>query len=257
MARAGRRFVKFILFLVILVVVAAIALNLFRLKFDPPVPEVASVVRLHNAFVDFYGARSGTRILIFDAGADPLGRSLEALCASYHASKDEVTDVFLTHGHPDHLAAASLASNAKIHVGAKDAPLVDKSDLPWKLRLLSLLQPVGYVKPTDLLSGPTEINVGAGQTVRAIPLPGHTEGSYAYFWDGVLFVGDALDYREGQLRLPPPWMSEDPEAAKQAALGLGKTVKSLKIERICTGHGGCTPTGQAQKLLDDFAKRMQ
>src|SRR5579859_1257072 len=180
MARAGRRFVKFLLFLFLLLVVGILGLNLFRLHFDNPEPVVGTVTRVRNAFVDFYAARNGARVLLFDAGTDPLGRGLDAVLTAMSASRDQVKDVFLTHGHGDHLGAASLLRAATVHVGAKDAGMVDGSDVPLKMRIFGLLTPGNSVKVDGPLDGKMDVNVGEGQTVKAIPVPGHTPGSYFF-----------------------------------------------------------------------------
>ncbi len=259
MAKAGRRFAKLILFLILLIVLAALGMNIFRLTFQPPEPVQGSVTRLRNAFVDFYAAKNGARVLLFDAGSDPLGRGLDALLASMSATRDDVTDVFLTHGHGDHAGAASLVRNAKIHAGAKDAGLVDGSDVPLKMRIMGWLQPTPTVKVNDPLDGASDINVGAGQFVKAIPIPGHTPGSYFYLWEKVLFAGDSIQYdaKTSSLKTAPDFFNADSAELRRSLGALGKTLAAVRFDRICTGHGGCTPPAETKKLLDDLIKRMQ
>jgi glyoxylase-like metal-dependent hydrolase (beta-lactamase superfamily II) len=259
MAKGGRRLAKLLLFLLLLFVVTGLAMNLYRLTFQAPEPVLGSVTRVRNAFVDFYAAKNGARVLLFDAGSDPLGRGLDAVLAGLSASRDEVTDVFFTHGHGDHTSAAPLLRNAKFHAGAKDAGMVDGSDLPLKMRIMGWLQPSATVKVTDLLDGVVDVNVGGGQSVKALPVPGHTPGSYFYLWEKVLFVGDSFNYdaKKGLLELPPEFFNSDPAQLRASLGGLGKTLAGLKFERICTGHGGCTPPAETKKLLDDLIKRMQ
>jgi glyoxylase-like metal-dependent hydrolase (beta-lactamase superfamily II) len=254
-----KRFFKFLFFLFLLLVVAILGMNLWRLTFTSPEPIQGSVTRVRNAFVDFYAAKNGPRVLLFDAGSDPLGRGLDALLTSMSASRDVVTDLFLTHGHGDHLGAASLIRHAKVHGGAKDAGLVDGSDMPLPQKIISWIQPVGAAKITDPLDGTAQIDVGAGQSVRAIPVPGHTQGGYFYVWEKVLFTGDSIKYdaKTNELVLPPEFSSDDPAQLKKSLAGLKKTLTALPIDRICTGHGGCTPKDTTKKLLDDFLKKMQ
>jgi glyoxylase-like metal-dependent hydrolase (beta-lactamase superfamily II) len=259
MARRGRLFAKLFLFVFLVTVVGVLGINLFRLTFHTPQPVRGSVTRVRNAFVDFYAAKNGARVLFFDAGTDPLGRGADAALKALGASRDEVTDVFLTHGHGDHLGAASLFRNARVHGGARDAALVDGSEVPLKLKLMGLLQPGNAVKVTDPLDGKASIDVGAGQAVKAIPLPGHTPGSYLYLWDKVLFVGDSMNWNEKTQALEPPpeFFSSDPAELRQSLAGLQKTLAGVDFERICTGHGGCTPPGEAKKRLDELIAKMQ
>jgi glyoxylase-like metal-dependent hydrolase (beta-lactamase superfamily II) len=249
---------KLILFLLLVVVLGALAGNVYRLTYKPPDPVRASVTHVRNGFVDFYGAKSGGRVLLFDTGCDPLGRALDGLLEALHASRDNVTDVFITHGHPDHLGFASLMKGARLHAGQGDVTMIDGTAgmEPWWARPISWIQPVAPAKITDGLSGPSLIQVGGGQVVRAIPLPGHTAGSYAFFWEGVLFVGDAVMYREGKLQPGPAFFTVDEEQGRRSLAGLPGALGGAKVEVICTGHSGCTPPGESKALLDDLVKRM-
>jgi glyoxylase-like metal-dependent hydrolase (beta-lactamase superfamily II) len=246
------------LFLLLVVVAGALAVNIYRLTYQPPESVRASVAHVRNGFVDLYGAKSGSRVLLFDAGCDPLGRALDGLLEALHASRDNVTDLFITHGHPDHLGFASLMKGARLHAGQGDLALIDRTAgmEPWWARPLSWLQPVAAAKITDELTGPSLIQVGAGQVVRAIPLPGHTAGSYAYLWEGVLFVGDAVVYREGKLQPGPAFFTVDEEQSRRSLAGLAGALGGAKVEVICTGHTGCTPPSESKALLDDLIKRM-
>jgi glyoxylase-like metal-dependent hydrolase (beta-lactamase superfamily II) len=254
-----RRFFKFLFFLFLLMVVAVLGMNLWRLTFTSPEPIQGSVTRVHNAFVDFYAAKNGPRVLLFDAGSDPLGRGLDALLTSMSASRDVVTDLFLTHGHVDHLGAASLMRGARLHAGAKDAGLIEGTDIPVRLKVMAWIQPVGAAKLTDPLNGAAQIDVGGGQSVKAIPIPGHTQGSYFFLWERVLFVGDSINYdaKKDELQLPPDLFNDDTAQLKKSIGGLGKSLAGLPFDRICTGHGGCTPKDKTKKLLDDLLKKMQ
>jgi glyoxylase-like metal-dependent hydrolase (beta-lactamase superfamily II) len=257
MSRAGRRFGKFLLFLFLLLVVGVLGLNVYRLHYTDPEPVAGSVVRVRNAFVDFYAAKNGARVLLFDAGCDPMGRAVDGVLQSMSAGREQIKDVFLTHGHSDHLAAASVLRAASIHAGAKDVGFADGSDVPLKMRLFGLLTPTSSVKVDQPLDGKMDVNVGEGQMVKAIPVPGHTPGSYFYVWEKVLFAGDTLNFQKGELTLPPEMTNSDTAQLKQSVAALGKTLQGVQFERICTGHGGCTPPGQTKKLLDDLIKKMQ
>ena len=58
------------------------------------------------------------------------------------------------------------------------------------------------VTATDPLTGAATIDVSQdadAKKVKAFPIPGHTPGSYAFLYDGVLFVGDAMVFKQGRL----------------------------------------------------------
>src|SRR5262249_28516167 len=106
---------------------------------------------------------------------------------------------------------------------------------------------------TDPLSGATEIPVGDGKVVRAYPAPGHTPGSYVFLYDGTLFVGDTMNFKGGKLERAPAPFDADRAAAGRAIISIRDLAKRQAVERICTGHSGCTPPGNAITLLDDIA----
>src|SRR5258706_9703704 len=116
---------KLLLLSFLLLVLATGALQWARQRAEPPQPVRGSVTRVRNLFVDFYAAHNGARLMLFDAGADPWGDALDTLLAK--APRDQVTDVFITHGHPDHVAALSLCKAARVHAGKEDTGMIDKT----------------------------------------------------------------------------------------------------------------------------------
>jgi glyoxylase-like metal-dependent hydrolase (beta-lactamase superfamily II) len=80
-----------------------------------------------------------------------------------------------------------------------------------------------------------------------------------FAWQRVLFVGDALyyDLKTGQLEPGPEWMSVDAAANRRSLAALKSALGDQPVDVVCTGHGGCTPPAQTQKLLDDLIKRVK
>lgn len=97
--------------------------------------------------------------------------------------------ILLTHGHYDHCLAClelKLNFNIPVYLDQKDAFLyqnADKSAEHWsKSKALKL-------PPTRPL--PEEIKLG-GETIKVIPVPGHTPGSVCFYSAPHLFVGDTI-----------------------------------------------------------------
>jgi glyoxylase-like metal-dependent hydrolase (beta-lactamase superfamily II) len=176
---------------------------------------------------------------------------LEAL----HATRDDVSDVFLTHGHFDHVAASPLCKKAKIHVGAEDVDLLaHRQKARFAPRMFSKILPVPPIEATDPFKGRTELSIGDKKLV-AIPLPGHTPGSYVLLYDGVLFAGDSMQISDGKLDFAMASFSADMDANRKNVAGLKAALGDASIEFVCTGHQGCTAPGEAPKLLDDLIAR--
>ena len=244
------------LLLLALGVVVVLAMRAGRGSFEPPVKVAEGVWGVRSGGgIWVYAARAGQEVLLFDAGADPLGRPVDGLLAALGAGRGDVRHVFLTHGHFDHTAAASLFQQARVHLGAGDAALAAGRE-PSEVglgRLFAFLMPVPPVHATDPIQGEVEIPVGEGRSVHAIPVPGHTPGSYAFLFGGVLVVGDVLDYRGGKLGLTPAFFDAHPEANRASVEALAREMEGLPFEVLCTGHGGCTPAREGPRLLAKYA----
>jgi glyoxylase-like metal-dependent hydrolase (beta-lactamase superfamily II) len=244
------------LLLLALGVVVVLAMRAGRGSFEPPVKVAPGAWGVRSGGgIWLYAVRAGREVLLFDTGADPQGRPADGLLAALAASRADVRHVFLTHGHFDHTAAATLFPQARVHLGAGDAALAGGRE-PSEValgRVFAFLMRVPPVHATDPMRGEVEIPVGEGQSVRAIPVPGHTPGSYAFLFGGVLVVGDVLDYRGGKLGLTPAFFDAHPEANRASVVALAREMEGLPFEVLCTGHGGCTPAGEGPRLLAKYA----
>ncbi len=250
---------KLLLLLLVVVVLlfAGTLLSMRILRHKTTVADEVSpgIKHVRNLFTEIYGARAGDRVMIFDAGVDERGDALDALLAGLGAKRDDVTDIFLSHGHFDHVAASSLCKKARIHIGVQDTDLLAHKVRaePGPARWLSKVFSVPPASATDALLDRSEILLG-GETLTAIPLPGHTPGSYGFVFRGVLFAGDSIQISGGKLQFCKSSFSVDPELNHKSLAGIKKSLGTVKVEKVCTGHQGCTE-GDASALLDDLIKR--
>ena len=98
---------------------------------------------------------------------------------------------------------------------------------------------------------------GATKTVKAFPVPGHTPGSYAFLYDGVLIAGDIMVLKQGRLDTPPRVFNPHPDGERGASIISLKTqLANETIDIVCTSHGGCTPKGLGRMLLDELIARL-
>jgi glyoxylase-like metal-dependent hydrolase (beta-lactamase superfamily II) len=260
MARPKRRLRKGALVVVGVVAVLMLATRLLRHQATAPVRVGASVLRVRNLFTEIYGARVGDRVVLFDAGVDEAGDALDVLLAGLGANRDGVSDVFLSHGHFDHVAASPLCTKARIHVGAEDVALLAQAreavgEQRPAARLFSLLFAVPPIHATDPYPGRVTLPISDGRNVLAIPLPGHTRGSYVMVFDGVLFAGDSLQIDGDRLELAMGAFSVDMEANRRGVVALRNALAGAAIDFVCTGHQGCTPPGRARAMLDELTAR--
>jgi glyoxylase-like metal-dependent hydrolase (beta-lactamase superfamily II) len=213
---------------------------------------------VHTQVSDIYGARVGDNVILFDSGADPKGRALDALLARLGRARDDVSDLFITHGHGDHIGGATLFVKAHVHGGVGDADMISGRGPvePRFARVMGLLLPVPRARLTDAFLDRGDVHVGS-DVVTAIPLAGHTPGSMLYLYDGVLFVGDTMNFSGGKLDYAPGIFNVDGAQLKKGIATLGTTIDLAQVKTVCTGHGGCTPEADTQRLVADFIKRAQ
>jgi hydroxyacylglutathione hydrolase len=256
--RAIKGFFVLAVIVAILAGAATIGLRVARGK-PSAVEEVKpGIVAVSSVSSFVYAAKVGSKVILFDAGADPAGSPIDAALAWLHAGRSDINDLFLSHGHGDHSAGASSLGHIRIRLGAGDLPLAEKKVPPEALAGKAFTLAMGFpaVTASDPLTGPATIDVGDGKQVKAFPIPGHTPGSYAYLYDGVLFVGDAMIFKQGRLDPAIKLFDAHPDANKASIRALQKQVENEDIDIVCTGHGGCTPKGMGRNQLTDLIARL-
>ena len=248
---------NFLVMLVVVTILTVVGARVLRHQGSTPAAVHGDVLRVRNLFTNIYGARVGDRAILFDAGVDEAGGALDILLGALHADRDAVSDVFLTHGHFDHVAAAPLCTKARIRVGAEDVKLLAQEVPAGRMaaRWMAADFSVPPIKATDPYSGPATIAIGGGRSVKVFPLPGHTLGSYLLLFDGVLIAGDSLQIQGDSLGFAMGPFSDDMDANRRNIAALKTVLAGETIEVICTGHQACTPPGRARAMLDDLIAR--
>jgi hydroxyacylglutathione hydrolase len=241
--------------LLLLPVVAVVAMRLLRGRSEDPVQVTRRVLRMRNLFTEIYGARTGDKVILFDAGIDNGGAAVDALLTALEAKREDVSDIFLTHGHFDHVTASQLFPKARIHVGAADVDMLAgrKRTEPLAARWFAAALPPGAIFANAPFEGREEITLADGSKVVAIPLPGHTPGSYVFFYEGVLIAGDSIQISDGQLEFAMAPFTVDVEANKRGVRALQKELGDLEVGVVCTGHQACIGDGKA--MIEEIAKR--
>jgi hydroxyacylglutathione hydrolase len=141
------------------------------------------------------------QVALIDCGNDKHGQALLAALQRRGLSPSSVVAIFLTHGHPDHVAGCGLFPGAQVYAMQEELPL-----LADKVRVTHPLRD-GEVTGVGLLR------------VEAFATPGHTPGSAVYLADGVLFFGDSAGGSKDGTLMP---------AVRLFSAAPGQNVASLK-----------------------------
>ncbi len=147
---------------------------------------IRSVTRSLDSITYLVIGESGEAVLI-DAGA---GASLRA--AYWEDRGYSITHVLLTHGHFDHVCDAGRVrslTGASVVMGADDIPLLSMAEEMCRAYGFGW----GRLEVDAGLRGDAEFEA-AGLRVMAMHTPGHSPGSYSYYFPeiGAVFTGDTL-----------------------------------------------------------------
>lgn len=180
------------------------------------------------------------QIGLIDAGATPEFKTvIDALAARGYKPAD-VKAIFLSHGHPDHIAAAKIFTNAKLHAMKQEVPIAEGlsgNNSPAN-RLFSV-EPTG-LKVNEKLADGQRVKFGA-LDIDVFSVPGHTPGSAVYLVSGVLFMGDtALSSNDGKILSPVWFFSTDVDQGRRSLRELVLKVlkKNLQVDKIVFSHSG-------------------
>lgn len=192
-----------------------------------------------------YAARTDSGVVMVDLGWVGAGRRLRGQLRSIGAAPADVTDVFVTHSHRDHVAAWRAVRGARFHLFGAEVPYFVGTrrhvDLPSRVARFfaghSGPRP-GEVKIVPF-SGDTTFVIGR-DTIRAYPVPGHTAGSAAYLFRGILFVGDAVARKPLRgFGGADPLFSMSTRLNRGSLIGLFARVPMERVEWVCNSHAKC------------------
>ena len=231
--------------LVLLPVVGIAALFATREPPDGPRVEVdREVVGVEAGGSYAWIVRTPHGAVLVDAGLDASGAAILAELKSAGVQPQQVLAVLITHGHPDHYAAATLFPKAEVLGGADDIPMMHGDGRHYSTfgRVMSALMPLpkGPDAVTPLRGG--EQLEFDGARFAVIATPGHSPGSVVYLYKDVLFTGDSLMRKGDGVTIAPSLFSEDSAENRRSLIRLER----LSFDKIADGHAGVTLNARAK-----------
>lgn len=224
----------------LLVPLAGIA-ALFAMREPPDGPRVevqAGIVGVEAGGSYAWIVRTPHGAVLVDAGLDANGTAILAELGRQGVKPDQVLAVLITHGHPDHYAAAPLFPKADVYAGAGDVAMIHGDGRHYSTfgKVMSMVVPMpkgpATVKP---LHGGEQLDID-GARFAVVATPGHSPGSVMYLHERVLFTGDSLMRKKEGLAVAPSLFSEDTAENSRSLKRLDPT----QFDTVADGHAGVT-----------------
>ena len=191
------------------------------------------VITLQDWFTSSHLLTYSGGTVLFDAGFRPA--ELEEALEEERIETSDVTHIFLTHGHGDHVGGLGLFPNALV---------------------LGMIEESGRIEEETDGAHHLDICLSDGATyafddvaVEAIAAPGHTPGNAVYLVGTTLLLGDTgLFTANGTLTPVAEKRSDNPDQAAEALRNLATTLSDREIDWIVPSHSG--GVAGIQPLLD-------
>lgn len=192
-----------------------------------------------------YLARTDSGLIAIDLGWTGAEQALADAAADLGATPADVRRVFLTHAHRDHMAGWPLVRPARFVIGAAEVPAFtgQAGYRGWAARMGDELNEYPRPQPgeLDVLAVGADTAFALGRdTLFAFPVPGHTPGSMAYLFRGILFGGDAINWRPGSgFQGARPEFSDSVALSRESLRALWARLAPERTRIMCSAHGKC------------------
>ncbi|AWR98043.1 MBL fold metallo-hydrolase [Acidianus sulfidivorans JP7] len=206
-------------------------------------PNFFGTILNHNVVIVEKGPSGG--LMIIDTSLPCNIVTLENYLKSWGYSLEDISDIVITHSHPDHYGNAEYIkkiAKAKIYAHEledfnsggelnkeeikKEFPIDDEEIEKTVKRIGAINAPIPSV----------DVKLKGGEDLagfKVIHVPGHTKGHIALFGQGVLIVGDAIRNTQKMIRPPIKFFCWDYEKALKSY----NYLLSLNYEILVPYHG--------------------
>ena len=219
---------------------------------DPP--NAAAVTTTGPWASMIYVARTDSGVIAIDLGWTGYEEAMPRVLRSLNATATDVRLVFLTHAHRDHIAAWPLVKHATFVIGVGEVPAFTGSAgySGWAAKIGGELNTYPQPQPGELnvvpVSRDTSIALGR-DTMFVFPIPGHTVGSVAFLFRGILFGGDAINWRPGSgFQGARPEFSDSIAQNRESLRALWSRLAEDRVRIVCTAHGKCAVADAALRI---------
>lgn len=170
-------------------------------------------------------------LCLIDTGMPVIRRQLFRELAALGVNLSDIKHILLTHHDTDHVGnvlALQQASGAQVWAHQEDIPYITGNiSRPGKKKYIAKI--FGVKPVTNIHPFPDNIQVG---NIRILPTPGHTPGHVCMLFDDVLFAGDLLSIKKGEiLPYPDNWNADTSMLLQSFA-----SIKDTYFKWLCPSH---------------------
>ena len=173
-------------------------------------------------------------IILIDSGFNKEAKPIVNKLAEMGKAPEDISMIFFTHGHTDHVKGTPNFPNAEIYAIEQEEEELAESDISIDV----------FINNGDI------IDLGDSK-LEVFWMPGHTAGNAAFLIDDVLVFGDcAQGLKDNTLSPVDEGYSDDPRKAEKELEKLADIFKQREtdISWLAFSHTG--PIKGAQALLD-------
>jgi glyoxylase-like metal-dependent hydrolase (beta-lactamase superfamily II) len=219
------------------------------------------VHQIRLGLVNAYLLESDGSLVLIDTGFPNSTKKIFAAVTELGYTKESLSDVVVTHAHPDHIGSAAAIvreTGAKTWIHRDD---VDAAEFarPPKVHprpglLPHLLFALMHILPGEVEAVKVDHVMQDGDLLpfgdlRAIHAPGHCAGQVALYSQthSLLFAADSCMNLRG---LRQPLVNEDIELGLQSL----RRISELDFDKACFGHGSTISGSAGKEFKKAFAK---
>ena len=221
-----------------------------------------------------------------DKDSAPILRLLPPVLEKYGMTITDIDLILNTHIHFDHTAgnsAIKTASKAQILIHSDEAKYFEKPELLFERELAPIIEiilgkeyiaeemkrymneftgPGPYAAVDRPLKDDDMIELGEGYNLKAIHLPGHTQGSVGYYWEdeGILFAGDAMQSvcgHDGGLPIIEDLVAYEKSLKRVQQLPLKVSVHSHPMQGLTLPPSAVMRDGKIKQYLEECLEFIQ
>jgi len=212
---------------------------------------VDGIHRVEGVNGSVYLFEDADRLTLIDTGLPGSNEKIAQAILELGRQPADISTIIITHLHIDHVGSLKQMqelTGAKVAVHDLDADYVAGKRIAPKPKNLLLKTVTSGVNAEPVEVGIRLKENDAVGRLTIVHTPGHSEGSISLY-DAerkVMFVGDAVKFKDGKITVPPEQFTLDPCAAEDSI----RKIAAFDFDVMLSGHGEPLMPKASQRLRE-------